>query len=298
MANEYREIEVYIGPFEEWKGKVLNKAQSIHLVSNGNNNTLRIAVSVHRAILSFCTCQLNIWNLSEGTRDSLKKEMSVYVFAGFEGRDDKEMVFFGGIRNVNSTRQGPDVITTIDCLTSNGAYMRASISKTYTEGVKVKEIVKEMASTLEGVIVDPTEIDVEGELGPSGFSCCASTMDALNNLGGQFGFSWTVDNGIFKAKTDGKFNNVQRVLNATNGLRKVSPRLFGPWAVQRGADIEAQYLPNFNLRDKVKAESELNKNLTNVYGINEINYNLCPKDNSWDMHIVSLMQLGTEAENG
>lgn len=298
MENEYRELEVYIGPFEEFRGRILNKPQSIKLVSNGNNNTLKISAEIHKAILDFCTCVLHVWNLAPGTRASLKKEQDVFVFAGLEGRE-KELVYFGGIRYVNSERQGPDIITTIDCSTGLASYMRSTFSKTYTQGVSLKSAVKEIAEKMPGVSIDETNIKIEGEIGYNGFSCAGSVFNTLNDLSREYGFSWTIDDGIFKAQTDGEYNQTQMVLSASNGLRKVSPRLFGPWAYQRGADIEAQYQPNINLKDKIKVVSVLNEQQTGVYGINEIDYNLCPKDNSWEMHIVSLTPFRKgESENG
>lgn len=286
--NEYRELEVYIGPYEEWRGEPLNKKQAIRLVSNGNVNTLKISASIMKTIApALDRCSLEIYNLSEDTRKSFKRGMSVNVFAGYEGQE-KELVYKGGLAFAVTDRQGPDIITTLVCTCLQGGLMLAKLSKTYTQGVQVSQIVKELAETIPGVTVNPTNIKVKGTIGYAGFSFAGMTSDALNKLGSQFGFTWKINDGIFSAVQDGQIWSDGAVLSVAN-LRKVSPRISGPWPVQNGVDILAQYAPNVGPGKSVQVNSQLNPRLNRKYQCYEITYNLSPKDNAWEMHIVDLV---------
>ena len=288
-VNEYRELEVYIGPFAEWKGKPLDKRQAIKLISNGNINTPKISVSISKAALSvWHSCTIDIYNLSKETRAALKSGLSVNVFAGFEGQE-KELVFRGGIIYTNNDRQGPDIVTKISCSTAMGGMLLSNTSKTYTNGVPIAQAVEELAKQIPGVTVDSKNIQISGKVGYSGFSFAGPTKQALDKLANQFGFSWTVDNDVFKAVADGKNTPGEAVLIPANGLRKVSPRINGMWMYQEGADIEAQYQPGVELWKVVTVKSVLNPTMNGKYCCHELNYNLCPKDSSWDMHIGNMI---------
>ena len=79
MENQFRELEVYIGPFKEWKGAKLDKKQSIRLISNGNKDTLKISANIHKSAASFWhTCTLQIYNLSQLSpfAESLDRDIS------------------------------------------------------------------------------------------------------------------------------------------------------------------------------------------------------------------------------
>lgn len=289
MENQFRELEVYIGPFKEWKGAKLDKKQSIRLISNGNKDTLKISANIHKSAASFWhTCTLQIYNLSQSTRKALESGLSVNVFAGYEGQE-KELVYRGGIVYTNTERRGSDIITTVSCSTAMGGLLLSNTSKTYTQGVSVASIVKELAETIPGVSVDPTNIKISGTIGYAGFSFIGSTKDALDKLAYQYGFTWTIDNDVFVAVKDGQYISDGVILNAANGLRKVSPRIDGLWLYQDGADIEAQYQPNAGLWKIIRVESQLNPTMNKKYACHEISYNLSPKDEAWDMHIVNLL---------
>lgn len=286
----YREIEVYIGPLQEWKG--MSNVNAIKLVCNGNRDTLRIDTSISKSIRSLKnTATVTIYNLSEETRNALKnKSVSIKIYAGLEGQE-KEMVFGGGILAATSYRQGPNIITKLSCRTGIGPAVKAVVSTTYTHGVPVKDIVRELASKLDGVTVDPTNINVEGTIGYAGWSYAGYVSAALDKLAYQFGFSWTDQDGKFVAIQDGKSTNSKLLLDSEHGLRKVSPRLTGPLEVQEGVDIQATYCPGANPGSQVSLRSEFEKRTTSFI-IHSVSYTLSPKTDSWDMSISSFKNFG------
>lgn len=286
---EKHELEIYIGPFSEWKQQKLDKNQAIKLVSNGNVDTLRISASISKSIAPIeDTATIQIYNLSEDTRNALRRGLSVNIFAGEEGQE-KELVYKGGITRSLSVKNGPDIITNISCLTAQGGILMSKTAKSFSEGVELKDIVTELASSIEGVVVDPTNIEVNGQIGYAGFTFIGQTKDALNNLAKQYGFTWSINDGVFKAKKDGKFTPSNIILSDSNVLRKVSPRTDGPWSLQEGVDILARYMPNVGPWKQIKVISGLNKQMSRTYSCHQIEYSLAPKNNEWDMHIVDML---------
>ena len=293
MKEGYREIELYIGPLREFETQDGQKASSIHIVSNGNVDTLKVHVSCQKMVVSVTSqCTINIWNLRMETINAIRTAgASVRVYVGFEGQE-KNLLYSGSIQSVVTDRQGPDFVTRLTCLAGGSSMIRSITSKSYSAGVDLKAAVMELAKQLPGITPDPANVNIRGTIGYSGWSFMGSTKDALDKLAYQFGFSWRIDNGTFIAVQDGTYSGDTILLNSANGLRKVSPRLTGPLQIQEGVDIQSQYVPNVGPNVLVRVVSELNPNLNGSYWCHSVGYDLCPKDDAWDMSITSFFTFG------
>lgn len=288
----YRELELFIGPLQEWKG--MRDVGAIRLVCNGNRETIRIDASVSKSIVSTTnTATLNIYNLSADTRHALERGgTSMKLYAGYEG-EAKALVFSGSILRSVTERQGTDIITTVHCLTGAGPLVKSATSKTFTYGVPVAEAVRSLASTIPGIILDPTNINVSGQIGYAGWSFVGPTKEALDKLAYQFGFSWSINDGKFIAVQDGKSIGSRVLLTSATGLRKVSPRLTSLWQIQEGVDIQTMFYPGVNPYTVVRVRSEVSPEQNNGdYVVHTIEYNLAPKSNAWDMDITSFTFYG------
>lgn len=291
-APAYRELELYIGPLQEWKGNK-GKTRAIKIVSNGNVNTLKVHANISKHCVSIMNqSTIQIWNLSRETINAIRRGgVSVNLYVGYENQQ-KELLYSGGVIATKTARQGTDFITTLICLTGGSNLMRSTTSKTYTNGVSVADAVTELAQSIPGITVDKTNINVAGNIGLAGWSFVGSTKDALDKLAYQFGFSWNIQDGAFVAVQDGKTTGRGVLLNATTGLRMISPRLTGPLAIQEGVDIQALWQPNTGPGRLVRVVSETNPELNGSYACHSIEYDLCPKDESWDMSITSFFTFG------
>lgn len=288
----YRELELYIGPLEEWKGNK-GTTRAIKIVSNGNNNTLKVRANISKHCVSIMNqSTIQIWNLSRDTINAIRRgRVSVNLYVGYENAE-KELLYTGGIIAVKTARQGSDFITTLVCMTGGSNLAKSVASKSFTSGVAVTDIVKELASSIPGITVDDKNISIQGKIGYAGWSFIGSTKDALDKLAYQYGFSWNIQDGSFQAVQDGKTIGRGILLNASSGLRKVSPRLTGPLAIQEGVDIQAQWQPNSGPGRLVRVVSETNPELNGSYACHSIEYDLCPKEESWDMSITSFFTFG------
>jgi hypothetical protein len=293
MGEGYREIELFIGPLREFEAGDGKKASSIHIVSNGNMDTLKVHVSCQKMVVSVTSqCTITIWNLRMETINAIRTAgASVRVYVGFEGQE-KNLLYTGSIVSVVTDRQGPDFVTRIICLAGGSSMIRSITSKSYSSGVDLKAAVMELAKQLPGITPDPANVNIRGTIGYSGWSFMGSTKDALDKLAYQFGFSWHIDNGTFIATQDGTYSGDTILLNSANGLRKVSPRLTGPLQIQEGVDIQSQFVPNVGPNVLVRVVSELNPHLNGSYWCHSVGYDLCPKDDAWDMNITSFFTFG------
>ena len=288
----FREIELYIGPLQEWKGN-RGTTRAIKIVSNGNVDTLKVHASISKHVVSIMNqSTIQIWNLSRETINAIRRGgVSVNLYVGYEGKA-KELLYSGGVIACKTARQGTDIITSLICLAGGSNLMRSTTSKSYANGVSVSSVVNELASTIPGISVDKANINIQGSIGFAGWSFVGSTKDALDKLAYQFGFSWNIQDGKFVAVQDGKTIGSGILLNATTGLRMVSPRLTGPLAIQEGVDIQALWQPNSGPGRLVRVVSETNPELNGSYACHSIEYDLCPKDDSWDMNITSFFTFG------
>ena len=117
MGEGYREIELFIGPLREFEAGDGKKANSIHIVSNGNVDTLKVHVSCQKMVVSVTSqCTIPIWNLRMETINAIRTAgASMRVYVGFEGQE-KNLLYTGSIVSVVTDRQGPDFVTRIICL--------------------------------------------------------------------------------------------------------------------------------------------------------------------------------------
>lgn len=286
MGEGYREIELFIGPLREFETGDGKKANSIHIISNGNINTPKVRISCQKQVISTATqCFISIWNLRPQTRNMLKNAgTSVRVYAGYEGQE-KNLLFTGSISSAVTDREGTDFVTKVTCRAGGSNMIRSVVSKTYSAGVDLKAAVMELAKQIPNITPDPANVNLKGTIGYAGWSFVGSTKDALDKLAYQFGFSWRIDNGTFYALQDGTTSGKTILLNSANGLRKVSPRLAGLLQIQEGTDILAQFVPNVSPGTTVHVISEVDPDLTRDYYCFSVSYDLCPKDESWDMSI-------------
>lgn len=288
----YRELELYIGPLPEWKGQDENGARK--LVCNGNRNTMRIDASISKSVVgAFNTATLQMYNLSQDTRHLLNRGgLRMALYAGFEN-EAKSMVFSGSILRAVSERQGTDIVTTVHCLTGAGPLIRSVTSKTFTYGVSVAEAVKILAESIPGITPDKTNINVSGQIGYAGWSFVGPTKDALDKLGYQFGFSWSINDGTFVAVQDGKPIGNRVLLTSATGLRKISPRLTTLYQIQEGVDIQSMFYPGVNPYTTVRVRSEVAPEYNGDYCVHTMEYSLAPKTDAWDMSMTSFFVFGS-----
>ena len=288
------ELIVEIGPVEEWQKKN-DSNTGLRLVSNGDIDSMKIRANIEKTIVGVPNhARISIWNLSRKTRDAIKKPgLSVVVWAGNQG-DKKEKLYTGSLLTAPTQRSGADWITTLICRTAYSNLVQNIISKSWNRDVTLDSVLREIVAQIPNVIYDPENKDITGKIGFNGFSYIGTPYGALNKLGDQFGFSWNIDNDVFHAIMDTKTTRTGIDLNSMSGLRKVSPRLSGIMQMQVGLDVLAIYRSGVQTGQLFRVEPTTDTSLTGNYKVHTIEYDLCPKDNTWDMSITTFILLGMD----
>ena len=267
-----RQVEVLLGPVEEWRGGG-DASQQVRLFGDGGLDSLRIKFSVIKHLQSTASPTIiQVYNLSPGLRDSLQAPgIKVELSAGWRSHGLYPL-FSGTVLAISHQRAEADVVTSMYCLAGWGATSRAEIALTFSDETNVSDLVLALASTLPGVTVDEALIQVgEWRTGPQGWSYWGSTAGGLDRLSREFGFSWWIDKGVFHAGKDGKpIASSGVILSEDQGvLFRVEPMLAlsGPEAPRQTSGISLQSLLNpwIDVGKSYRLESKLNTSLNKTY---------------------------------
>lgn len=158
---------------------------------------LKIDFSVEKSIGSKQnTATISVWNLTKSHRKQLGEEFDqIELKVGY--RDGpKTMLFKGSIRDVTHTKETADIQSEIECGDGDEGIGKGAVSKTFDAGTKPKEIieyvVKEMPKTDLGKLTKGID-RLPAFARP--VSLFGWGFQALDALGRQHGFYWSVQNG-------------------------------------------------------------------------------------------------------
>lgn len=272
-----RYCEVIIGPLADWQGGG-NTSQAIRIVADGTLKNLRVAFSASKGITgSPNTLNMEITGLSLQTMQSIRGNLSkIQVIAGYESAaDSASLVAAGAILAVIPEMRGPDSVLTLTALDGYGGMVRGSYSRAFDGRTPISVVVADMAKQLPGVTVG--QIDVDGQLFQKGQQFAGATTTQLNRMADQYGFSWSVQDGIFQAISDKRDSG--RVFSFTSERNLISavPVLNGPQAQNVGVEIVAKFDARMKPGDRMLVDSRVNPALNGSYKATSV-------DLSFDSH--------------
>lgn len=282
-----RRIEVLIGPLEEWRG--LAAGTVLEIVSDGGMDSLAVSCSISKTIMgSPSPSTVTFKNLAADTRAAIRDGLTkITVRAGWENTD-MHTAFQGSIMSVESSRSGADIITIVQAQPGYGALTRGITSQTFGKGMSVENAVLSLASNLPGVNVDPARIQgIAGTIGNKGWSFAGSTQNALTELADEYGFSWSIQDGVFQAVGDAiGLSGPLLTLNGENGgLVSVSPVQNGNEQNQGGVKVSALYVPGVLPGGMMRVNSSISPQFNGEYRISSASYSLDAKSDAWTMEL-------------
>lgn len=258
--------------------------------ADGTTSKLRLAFSIAKSVLgvpnnSYFTC----YNLSKDTRELLQTTpIRLLLEVGWDNYGMFEL-FQGDLVSAVSQRQGADIVTRLAALTGLTATQSCIASQTFSQGTKLTDALKMLVAKLSGVTYDDKRVKIiDGKIGFGGISYAGSTTGFLDKLAFQFGFSWSIQDGVFQALQDsGSFGKVLTLSSDKKTLYSITPMLSGPLQVQYGVTISCFLTPNVLPGDTVDVSSEISPHLNGLYKIHTLNYNGDTGGAEWDMTIQS-----------
>lgn len=219
---------------------------------------IKIEFSVSKSISSTQnTATIKIWNLAEGTRNALGKELDdVTLEAGYlppDGGGNVGIIFKGQIRDVQHTRSGADIITTIECGDGDKAMREAVISKGYPKGTKVEDVLDDIYTELEAKGIDRGEWKFPDEMPEfkRPYALCGTCRRETDTIGRGRGFYWSLQNETMEVIPSDGFIGGVVVLSPESGLIDV------PTITDNGVKFKALLNPEVRPNRRVQIKSQV-----------------------------------------
>lgn len=266
-----RYAELIIGPLADWQGGG-STGEAIRIIADGTSQNLRVAFNASKTIAgSPNKIDIAVWGLSQRTIQSIRGNLSrVQINAGYlSSSSSAGLVASGAILAVIPERQGPDIVLKMTALDGYGGMVRGAYSRAFAGQTPVSSVVSDVASALPGVTVGL--IDVDGNLFQKGQQLSGSTTDQLNKLADQYGFSWSVQDGIFQAVSDKRDTGREFLFTSENNLISAVPLLNGPTADNVGVEITAKFDARMKPGDRMTIQSAVNPSLNGSYKSTSVN---------------------------
>lgn len=225
--------------------------------------------------------------------------------------DQLPIVFVGSLKSVNINKNGEDLETVIEAVTLNYNMSKSRVSIQFDKGSDIKSIIKSVASNLPTVsdkfIINESDVLNRKISRPLSVNGC--TVDVLNSLARQYGFTWWIDNNTFKCSADEDFykNNLPsartKEISAENGLIYVTPTMVDFSNTASGLKIDAMYNSDIRPGDWVSIRSPYlydllggiqsygtNQNKYGPYCVAEMDIELDTHSDSWNMTLTSFAE--------
>jgi hypothetical protein len=144
--------------------------------------------------------EVKFFNLSKGNRNSIGKEFQgLTLEAGYmppDGGGNVGIIAKGRIRDVESERDGPDIITTVWCGDGDKAFRKSTISETIKKGTPIPDVIEKIYKELEKQGIDRGEWKFPDDIRTlkRPYSMCGACVRELNTLGRGNGFYWSIQN--------------------------------------------------------------------------------------------------------
>jgi hypothetical protein len=219
---------------------------------------LKIEFDVSKSISSSQNeATIRLFNLSESSRNALGKELDqVTLEAGYWpplGSDNTGIIFVGNIRDVEHTRDGPTIITTITCGDGDKGVRNATISKSYKSGTEVKTVMNDMQKELEKEGIGKGEWKLPEDIKPfkRPYAVVGSVKREMDLLSRGFGFYWSIQNGVTEViPGDGSIGGVTYITPAS-GMINV------PTITDNGVKVACLLNPEIRPGRVVRIESQV-----------------------------------------
>lgn len=164
---------------------------------------LDVAFSIERSLKPEPnTAEIQVWNLNEDNRSALEEldRVPVTVEAGYE--EQTAMIFSGTIRTVFTTREGPDLVTTLQSGDAEKEYKQSRISLSLAPATPNPSVMQQITKALgisEGNLGTVTPLLLGSPvLFPQGGVLSGSASQIMTRVAQSLGFEWSIQEGALQ----------------------------------------------------------------------------------------------------
>lgn len=272
MSEFIRRVQVLIGPLTEVEGGG-NKSRAISIDSTGRAEDYRIQFAVTKTITGAPNVtKLRVTNLPEKERLGIKaSHTNVQLYAGYMAGVQPQLLSKGGVMSSLSVHDGSEIVTAFNALDGYESMTLGTFRRSYGQGVQLSSVVTDLANSMPGITIGT--INIDGTTDFKGIASSGRTVDTLNKLANQYGFSWSIQNGIFQALKDNvPLNRAFNISWQNKSLIGCSPILNGPAQIQSGIEIKATLDPRVAPGTQVRLESKISPGLNGTYPVHAVDF--------------------------
>ena len=171
------------------------------------------------------TAEISVFNLSPDSRAEIEERgvANVTLEAGY--KDEISLIFAGDLREVQTVREGPDIITTIASGDGEKQNRVAKIARSYAKGVSVRKVIEDCAVAL-GVglgnlrTIGSVEFPQAGKTFPNGTTLNGLVTEELRGVLRSAGLEYSIQDGQLQILEKGQPLKDQEVvvLSPNSGL--------------------------------------------------------------------------------
>ena len=212
-----RQIELYVGPFVDTENT--STATALKLLSTGASNELSVSFVVVKTVDSTLNkAAVQVENLNRETESKFNQEnLAIELRCGWiDSGTGILTIHKGGLKIIDP--QGD--ITRITSVDGAGASLFAVTNRSYSGQESLEQVVTDLVSDMPNIKVG--KLSLTGKIGFKGRNFSGKTTDQLNMLAHQFGFTWSIQDGVFQAFMDSASTEKIYVFN-DNTIEDIRP---------------------------------------------------------------------------
>lgn len=290
-----REAQIFILPVSEAQGGGAQN-QAVVINSTGKKEDLRITFRVRRNIADRGSLEFSVYNLSFATRQLLTKSgTNVELQVGYKEGSNLQTIAKGAITSTTTTREGADYRTSIFCYDGLDGLAQSRSQRSYIGNTILKNIVKDLANDVPGIEVSDVDIKIDSGIiiGVKGRVLSGSTPSLLDKLAREFGFNWSVQNGVFKVVEDAFVGgSVYPIGTETGNLISAMPVINNVAQVGYGVDVQSVLDPRIDVGSTIRLNSQLNPFINGDYQTTFVTHIGDTHGEIWQTNIQSLYNQG------
>jgi hypothetical protein len=226
--------------------------------------------------------KIDLYNLSIASRQSIKSGYLVQLLAGYNNLI--KTIFTGNVFTAKSTRDGPDIITTLECLDGGSAITYATLDKSYPAGVTTVQILTDCAQAMAVTTsYQPVGIGAGIALGipnnvyNSGFAATGPCKDTLDKILKPLNLEWSIQDGNLNIIPKTAFNGAAaQIISVDTGMIGVPSNNYN------FTQFVSLLNPNIAPGSLVQLISE-NANLNAFYKVLRVKYEGDSHDSKWQI---------------
>ena len=212
--------------------------------------TFNVRKSSSATFLSFNEAEISIWNMTERVRRKIAQAGCMVVLdAGYEKKHGQ--IFNGLVSNIVTTKNGPDIVTTLYCMSDQAKYYKP-IEQT-ARNVAVKDLIVQLCKNV-GASYQVSHLqELAGQIVNRSYSGPFSKVIAM--ICADYKIYVGLDNGFldFRDKKETAENILPedvRVFTPNTGM------IGNPQVTETGVDIKNLIVPDIRVNDYFKLQAD------------------------------------------